>query len=35
MSDYAAPAWLPGGHLQTIWPAKLVRLPDITLKRER
>ncbi len=35
MSDYAAPAWLPGGHLQTIWPAKLVRLPEVTLKRER
>ncbi len=21
MNDYAAPLWLPGGHLQTIWPA--------------
>ena len=21
MTDYSAPSWLPGGHLQTIWPA--------------
>lgn len=35
MSDYSAPFWLPGGHLQTIWPAKLVRPPEVTLKRER
>jgi predicted alpha/beta-fold hydrolase len=35
MSDYSAPFWLPGGHLQTIWPAKLVRPPELTLKRER
>jgi uncharacterized protein len=24
-ADYRAPAWLPGGHLQTIWPALLSR----------
>ncbi len=35
MSDYSAPVWLPGGHLQTIWPAKLARPPQVTLKRER
>jgi predicted alpha/beta-fold hydrolase len=35
MSDYSAPFWLPGGHLQTIWPAKVVRPPEVTLKRER
>ena len=35
MSDYSAPRWLPGGHLQTIWPAKLIRTPEVTLKRER
>ena len=32
---YAAPAWLPGGHLQTIFPAKLVRLPRVEYRRER
>lgn len=35
MSDYNAPMWLPGGHLQTIYPAKLIRQPEVTLKRER
>ena len=35
MSDYSAPRWLPGGHLQTIWPAKLIGTPAMTLKRER
>lgn len=35
MSDYSAPRWLPGGHLQTIWPAKLISTPEVTLKRER
>ena len=25
MQDYRAPWWLPGGHAQTIWPAKLAR----------
>jgi predicted alpha/beta-fold hydrolase len=32
---YEAPGWLPGGHLQTIIPAKLVPLPRVTYRRER
>ncbi|HTN50451.1 MAG TPA: alpha/beta fold hydrolase [Burkholderiaceae bacterium] len=32
---YVAPPWLPGGHLQTIVPAKLVRLPQVAYRRER
>lgn len=35
MSNYRPPAWLPGGHLQTIWAAKMIRTPELTLKRER
>lgn len=35
MSNYRAPFWLPGGHLQTIYPAKMIRLPEVTLNRER
>lgn len=35
MTDYVAPRWLPGGHLQTIIPAKLAQRAVITLKRER
>ncbi len=35
MDDYSAPRWLPGGHLQTIYPAKLIRPPAITPVRER
>ena len=35
MSDYISPRWLPGGHLQTIYPAKFIRSPEVTLKRER
>ena len=34
MKDYAAPAWLPGGHLQTIWPS-LYPPPPVPLARER
>jgi len=34
-TGYAAPVWLPGGHLQTIFPAKLVRLPHVEYRRER
>jgi uncharacterized protein len=34
-SGYRAPLWLPGGHLQTIWPARLVPLPDVDYRRER
>ena len=33
--DYRAPFWLPGGHLQTIYPAKCISPPEITLHRER
>lgn len=32
---YAAPAWLPGGHLQTIFPATCVAKPKVTYRRER
>jgi predicted alpha/beta-fold hydrolase len=32
---YVAPAWLPGGHLQTIVPARFVPLPDVGYRRER
>jgi predicted alpha/beta-fold hydrolase len=33
--DYRAPRWLPGGHLQTIYPATCIRRPAIKLRRER
>jgi predicted alpha/beta-fold hydrolase len=33
--EYRAPAWLPGGHLQTIWPALCVPRPPVTYRRER
>lgn len=32
---YAAPYWLPGGHLQTILPATFLRRPAVTYRRER
>ena len=31
---YLAPAWLPGGHAQTLWPL-LIKPPQIALRRER
>ncbi len=31
---YRAPAWLPGGHAQTIWPFFL-RRPEVAFRRER
>jgi len=31
---YRAPAWLPGGHAQTIWPL-LIKPPPLKLRRER
>lgn len=34
-STYRAPRWLPGGQLQTIWPARLIRLPRVVYRRER
>lgn len=33
--NYPAPAWLPGGHLQTIWPALLSPRPQLGFRRER
>ncbi|OON60463.1 alpha/beta hydrolase [Massilia sp. KIM] len=32
---YRAPAWLPGGHLQTIYPATCVAKPPVAYRRER
>jgi len=32
---YRAPRWLPGGHLQTIYPATLVDKPAVAYRRER
>jgi predicted alpha/beta-fold hydrolase len=32
---YAAPSWLPGGHLQTIYPATCIAKPSVTYRRER
>lgn len=32
---YAAPRWLPGGHLQTIIPAAFIRAPKVGYRRER
>ena len=32
---YQAPAWLPNGHLQTIYPAKCVPKPKVAFRRER
>lgn len=33
--EYVAPSWLPGGHAQTIVPAKLMRTAAPPLRRER
>lgn len=32
---YAAPSWLPGGHLQTIYPATCIIKPKVAYRRER
>ncbi len=32
--DYAAPAWCPGGHWQTVLPARLFKKPEVTYRRE-
>lgn len=32
---YTAPRWLPGGHLQTIYPAKMITKPAVKYRRER
>ncbi len=34
-SAYRAPAWLPGGHLQTLYPALLARRPAVDYRRQR
>lgn len=34
-SAYRAPWWLPGGHAQTIVPARLLPLPRVAYRRER
>jgi hypothetical protein len=34
-STYRAPRWLPGAHLQTIAPARLMPLPRVVYRRER
>lgn len=33
--SYRAPCWLPGGHLQTIYPAKCIGKPRVDFRRER
>ena len=35
MKGYVSPAWLKGGHMQTIYPAKMIKLPSIDYRRER
>ncbi len=32
---YVSPWWLPGGHLQTIYPAKCIAKPPVSYRRER
>ena len=32
---YPAPRWLPGGHVQTIYPATCLRKPTVAYRRER
>jgi hypothetical protein len=34
-SDYRAPWWLPGGDLQTIYPAICIEKPAVAYRRER
>jgi uncharacterized protein len=33
--DFPAPRWLPGGHLQTIYPATCIVKPPVAYRRER
>lgn len=33
--EYAPPFWLPGGHLQTIYPATFIAKPEVAFRRER
>ena len=32
---YQAPKWLPNGHIQTIYPARCIKLPPVSYRRER
>jgi len=32
---YRAPAWLPGGHLQTLYSSVCIRIPPVAWRRER
>lgn len=32
---YRAPAWLPGGHLQTLYTSLFIRVPPVAYRRER
>ena len=34
-SSYLAPSWLPGGHLQTIWPALFRPIGNVPARAER
>jgi predicted alpha/beta-fold hydrolase len=34
-SGYRAPAWLPGGHAQTIYSSLFIRVPAVVYRRER
>ncbi|MFC5474628.1 YheT family hydrolase [Paraherbaspirillum soli] len=34
-APYSAPLWLPGGHLQTIYPATCISKPEVVYRRER
>ncbi|WP_395824486.1 YheT family hydrolase [Collimonas sp.] len=34
-ASYLAPLWLPGGHLQTIYPATCISKPAVSYRRER
>ena len=34
-TTYRAPAWLPGGHLQTIYTSLIIRVPAVAYRRER
>ena len=35
VSDYVAPSWCPGGHLQTVLPARFMPRPRISYRREK
>ena len=35
LTAYRAPAWLPGGHLQTIYTSLFIRVPPVAYRRER